>query len=694
MILEKQNMARLYLSGSIVSWLVFFVITFYSAIAGGFDQSHVSKFVSPLYRDTFLNLFILLSFLYFKNKSETEKGTNFQDLIWEGFITASLMTVALVLNQQLAYLDVDFFKEEIFKNTVYAINGVFIFVFMGKIFFVFKRLILYQKSKKLLFAWSVYEVLLVVCLVISHFDFEIDHFHLNTKIFVGSLAIYGLILSMNMKWVAYLNFKQKLKGALLLSIILVITATFVQYLYKHSHLIDNPENQILVNDISQHFFVIVIFLFIIFYCIASILVILFNLPTSSVFEQKLGEVFNFQKLSQSIRTTKDEREIYDILLEISVHTALADGAWLEIADRQKKYKAFLNYQLEKYDAFELKKLFKRNQLDIKSNYQYFPNLKRLKHYDRLVDNPAKSVLTFPLYTSNKFIGVLGLIKHIPDGFNTESIEIIKSFVGQASVSIENSRLLNEAIQTERYKEELKIAKTVQENLLPRHLTFKKNIDISAYSLPADDVGGDYYDTFNIADEVIGVVIGDVSGHGTSAAFNMAQVKGVFQGLMQQVSSPDEILTMANKALSNCLNPQSFVTITILMIDLKNGLMNVARGGHCPTLFFNEREKQADFLNIKGLGLGILRNDSYKDFVQSYTCEINPGDQVLLYTDGVVEAIDSSGNDYGYERIREKFKANIHKNTEEIIDIVKRDVLEFSGKQKLDDDFTLLCLKIL
>ena len=691
MVSEKENISKLYLSGSIISWLVFFVITFYSTIEGGFEQAHVSNYVSPFYRDVFLNIFILLSFLFFKAKSEAAKSTNFNDLIWEGFMTASLMTVALVLNQQLSYLDVDFFKLNIFKNTIYAINGVFIFVFMGKMFFVFKKLILYQKSKQLLFAWSVYEVLLLICLVISHF--EIDHFHLNTKIFVASLALYGLVLSLNMKWVAYLNFKQKLKGALLMVIILSITATFLQYLYKHSHLIDNPENRILVNDISQHFFVIVIFLFIIFYCISSILVILFNLPTSSVFEQKLGEVFNFQKLAQSIRTTKDEREIYDILLEISVHTALADGAWLEIADRQKKYKAFLNYQYEKYDAFELKKLFKRNHIDIKSNYQYLSNITRLKHYDRLIDNPAKCVLTFPLYTSNKFIGVLGLIKNIPDGFNTESIEIIKSFVGQASVSIENSRLLNEAIENERYKEELKIAKTVQENLLPRHLTFNKNIEISAFSLPADDVGGDYYDTFNIAEEIIGVVIGDVSGHGTSAAFNMAQVKGVFQGLMQQVTSPDEVLTMANRALCNCLNAQSFVTITVLMIDLKNGLINIARGGHCPTLFFDGTTQKAEFLNIKGLGLGILRDESYRDFVQSYTREIKPGDQVLLYTDGVVEAHNSDGDDYGYERIREEFQKNSSRNTQEIIDIVKRDVFEFSGKEKLEDDFTLFCIKI-
>ena len=689
---NNQNIARLHLSGSVISWLVFFVITFYSSIDGGFDQIHASRYVSPFYRDIFFNIFILFSFLYFKAISESAIGTNFNDLLWDGFMTASLMIVALVLNQQLSYLDVDFFKESIFKNTIYAINGLFLFVFIGKIFFVFKKLILYQKSKKLLFAWNLYEVLLAVCLVISHF--EIDHFHLNTIIFVGSLAIYGLVLSMNMNWVAYLNFKQKLKGSLLLFIILFITGTFMYYLYTHSHLIENPENRILVNDISQHFFVIVIFLFIMFYCIASILVILFNLPTTSVFEQKLGEVFNFQKLSQSIRTTKDEREIYDVLLEISVHTALADGAWLEIADRQKKYKAFLNYQLEKYDAFELKKLFKRNNQDIKGNYQYFSNLSKLKFYDRLIDNPAKCVLTFPLYTSNKFIGVLGLVKYIPDGFNTESIEIIKSFVGQASVSIENSRLLNEAIQNERYKEELKIAKTVQENLLPKLLTFDKKIEISALSIPADDVGGDYYDTFNIADEVIGVIIGDVSGHGTSAAFNMAQVKGVFQGLMQQVSSPDEILTMANRALCNCLNAQSFVTITVLMIDLKNGLINVARGGHCPTLFYNSSNGKAEFLNIKGLGLGILRDESYKDFVQSYTCEIKQGDQIMLYTDGVVEAVGSDGNDYGYERIREKFQENINQNTQEIIDIVKRDVLEFGGKAKLEDDFTLLCVRIL
>lgn len=687
---SKQNILRLYLSGSIFSWLVFFVITFYSSLGGGFDHPFSSAYISPFYRDASLNLFILLTFLYFKLKTESIPGTNFNDLIWDGFITATLMTVALVLNQQLGYLNIDVFKHVLFKNTIYAVNGVFIIIFLGKIFFVFKRLVLYQKSKGLLFAWNTYEVLLLICLIISHF--EIDHFHLNTIVFVSSLGIYGLILSLNMKWIAYLNFKQKLKGALLLLILLFITATFVHYLYKNSHMISKQENLFLVNDISQHFFIIIIFIFITFYCISSILVILFNLPTSSVFEQKLGEVFNFQKLAQSIRTTKDEHEIYDILLEISVSTSLADGAWLEIADRQRNYKAFLHHDIEKYDAFELKKLFKRNHTDIKSNYHYFSNIKKMRDYDRLSDNPAKSVLTFPLYTSNNYIGVLGLIKHIPDGFNTELIDVIKSFVGQASVSIENSRLLNEAISTERYKEELKIAKTVQENLLPKKLTFGKDILISAMSQPADDVGGDYYDTFNIQDDVIGVVIGDVSGHGTSAAFNMAQVKGVFQGLMQQHSSPAKILSMANSALSNCLNSQSFVTLTVLVIDLKNGRINMARGGHCPTLYYDQEKNTTSYFDLKGLGLGILRDSSYAQFVQSFTYEYKPNDVILLYTDGIVEAKDLEHNEYGYERLKSVFEKNIQFEPKNIIDKIRDDVLEFNGNQKLDDDFTILSIK--
>ncbi len=689
---KRNRILRTYQLGGLIAWLVFFFITFYSVIEGGFNQPHVNKYVSTFYRDITLNLFILFAFLYFRLRSEKPKSHNFNDLLWDTFMTAALMVIALVLNQQFAYIDINLFDHILFKNIVYEINGVFLIIFCGKTFYTYKNLILYQKTKALAYAWNIYEGLLLICLLISHF--EIDHFHLSTMIFVGVLALYGLVLSLNMKWIAYLNFKQKLRGTLLLSIILVITCIFIHYLYSTSHLVNLSRNQTLVNDISQHFFLIIILIFVIFYCISSILVILFNLPTSSVFEQKLSEVFNFQKLAQTIRATKSEKEIYDVLLDISTNTTLADASWLEINNTASNTHVFLNHDIDKVTITTLYRLLKHDKVNIDDNFSYIADINKLTSKTEEFSKSIKCFVTFPIFSGTTPIGFLGLVKYIKEGFNSETIEVIQSFVNQACISIENSQLLNEAIKTERYKEEIKIAKKIQQHLLPKQLEFDKKIEISAFSMSADDVGGDYYDTFNISQDQIGIVIGDVSGHGTSAAFNMAQVKGVFQALILTSTSTSEILVKANKALSNCLEGKSFVTLTIVIINLKNKTFDLSRAGHCPTLFYEATKNLSTYFNTKGLGLGILRDDSYVNHIETITHSFHPGDMMLLYTDGAIETKNDQAEEYGYERLLTAFEQNTSQPTDVLIEKIKHNVLFFNKKQTTEDDFSLFCIKFI
>ena len=108
------------------------------------------------------------------------------------------------------------------------------------------------------------------------------------------------------------------------------------------------------------------------------------------------------------------------------------------------------------------------------------------------------------------------------------IDIIRTFMNQASISIENYRLMEEAIINERYKEELKIAKRVQDSLIPKVLHANEDMEISAFSKAAAEVGGDYFDTYKMNDHRVAIIVGDVSGKGTSAAFHMSQMKGIFR----------------------------------------------------------------------------------------------------------------------------------------------------------------------
>src|SRR5205085_10618464 len=191
---------------------------------------------------------------------------------------------------------------------------------------------------------------------------------------------------------------------------------------------------------------------------------------------------------------------------------------------------------------------------------------------------------FPIYVKDENIGTLALTKELAEGFNKEMTKIVSTFANQAGISIENFRLMEEALQNERYKEELKIAKTVQKSLLPDVLEQDADFDIAAFSESADEVGGDYYDTLRTNDFQVSLIIADVSGKGTTAAFHMSQMKGIFHSLAQQCIEPDEFMRRSNQALIYCLERGSFISATFFIVNTQTKKVHYSRAGHCPVLY--------------------------------------------------------------------------------------------------------------
>ena len=316
----------------------------------------------------------------------------------------------------------------------------------------------------------------------------------------------------------------------------------------------------------------------------------------------------------------------------------------------------------------------------------------MKNSDYVNDTPFYSLLVAPLYSNGKNVGLIGLVKNVNDGFNKEMVEIVKSFVGQASISIENSRLVADTVEHERYKEEIKIAKSVQRNLIPESLVYNSYFQISSFTESADEIGGDYYDSFKLDENRTAIVIADVSGHGTTAAFHMAQLKGVLQSLMLLDLPVKEMLGYANKALGHCLKKKTFITLSFYLIDTEKKQFSIARAGHCPTLYYNSEKGNCEYLKNKGLGLGILRDDEFEKYIDIHTSDYNVGDVLYLYTDGIVEAKNSLGEELGYEKLKDIVEENIDNDPSIIIHKTIEELYGFCGNQKLDDDYTCLAIK--
>lgn len=580
---------------------------------------------------------------------------------------------------------------KLYRDLIYHVIIALIAIFTAKAFYTFKKMILYQKTVFVLKSWTVFEILVLTLVVFNFFSFR--YFQPFNYILILLTTIGGLVVSLNMKWVAYLNFNQKWRSILLLLIVFLIAFSFIEFIYNQSSTLqstiyDSYDHHGIYNDLGTKIFFICIFLFITFYCMSSILVLLFNLPTSSVFEQKIGEIFSIQQLSETIKLTNNESEIYQSLIDTSFVATFSDAVWLEVVDNENQFVDFKNLHIDKYDIFELKKALKKEGHNLKKNIISIKDLSSLKYLDK---SKYKSCLVIPLNSSSQYLGSIGFLKETKDSFNNESIDIATTLAHQASTAIANSRLLVEEIKTEQYKKELKIASDVKKKLLPPIPVLSEKFDSYVKSNSADEVGGDFFSAGTYTENTFFFVIADISGHGTSAAFNMAQLKGAFEALLPLQLTSDELLKSLNAALSKCLEKTSFISLTLVFIHTDTNEVEINRAGHCPTLFFNSK-KEIESIQGRGLGLGILRNETYSQHIAAETRKVDKDDILFLYTDGLVESTNDKNEEYGMERISNVLMNNSHLSSSEIVSNSLKSLNDFCGDTPITDDVTCLVIK--
>ena len=650
---------------------------------------HAPADIYYFFSKALLILFIVTIYFFYRKNIGNQDGFNIIDVLWKVFVTGLIATVVSLLSSILlaALENHEHGRNPYLLDAIYQINVGLIITFLIATFTVWKRLILYQKSKWLIRTWNIFEYGLLGSSLL---------FFTSANIFSGLslviwvlLVVLGRVLSVNLKWVAYLNFKQKWKSILLIILIALYIAYFYKILieYGQDHGFKPIFSVLEVITINN------LYIFTLIYCVFAVLVILFNLPTSSVFEQKLVEVINFQKLSQSRNTGQNEDQVYEILLDSAASVAVSNAAWLDIFDKDENTKSTLYFKTNKIEKEEILKSIKGNR--VKLVLSTVPSRKTHKNRftAEIKHEVYKSIFVIPLFIQDKPIATLALLKDVRDGFNKEIIEIIKTFINQASISIENSRLMEEAIVNERYKEELKIAKRVQDSLLPKKLETNDDLDISGFSMAAAEVGGDYFDTYKMNDHRLAIIVGDVSGKGTSAAFHMSQMKGIFQSLVQLELSAKDFIIKANNALSGCLDRTSFITTIYFIIDSKNKKLEFSRAGHCPTLYYSAIDKKVKFLEDNGLGLGILRDNQFNDFVDVTEMDYHSGDILFLYTDGITEAKNKQNEEFGYDRLKVFLEKNVFYSTEHIKEEILKTLHDFCESSNLEDDITTLIVKV-
>jgi serine phosphatase RsbU (regulator of sigma subunit) len=276
-------------------------------------------------------------------------------------------------------------------------------------------------------------------------------------------------------------------------------------------------------------------------------------------------------------------------------------------------------------------------------------------------------------------------------------ELAQSF-NQMTGSIEG--LLQTAAEKKRLDEELRIARQIQMSLLPRGPLDLPGIGVTALCVPAREVGGDYYDFFHLADDRLGILIADVAGKGTSAALYMAELKGLVLALSQTQQSPRDMLIEVNRIISDNLDSRSFITMTYGVIDRRAGVMTYCRAGHTPMIYLPGPSSllpgAVQILTPSGMVVGLRipgAAEKFSDLLEEHRIELGVGDVIVLYTDGITEAMNATEELFGDARLSRIIEEHGHLTSGELRERILREIEAFVGGSDQHDDMTMILLKV-
>ncbi len=296
-----------------------------------------------------------------------------------------------------------------------------------------------------------------------------------------------------------------------------------------------------------------------------------------------------------------------------------------------------------------------------------------------------------LFEGTAKIGQGDFTHRIEIGSNDQLGDLAGSF-NNMGASIEHLRHIER--EKLRLDEELGIARRIQRSLLPSSTPKIAGLCIADLCEPALEVGGDYYDFFQLGPRQLGVLVADVSGKGTSAALYMAELKGLVLALSRTHRSPRALMLELNELLADHLDNRSFITMTYAVIDLDAATLTMARAGHTPMLFVSKGQSHVVVPDGMVLGLRLPgAAQRFGDIIKEHTQPIAAGDVFVLYTDGITEAMNADDELFGDEALSRVVRAHCGLDSSGIRERILRDVRAFVGDAETHDDMTMVVVKV-
>jgi sigma-B regulation protein RsbU (phosphoserine phosphatase) len=301
----------------------------------------------------------------------------------------------------------------------------------------------------------------------------------------------------------------------------------------------------------------------------------------------------------------------------------------------------------------------------------------------------RSVLCVPLQHKGSVLGVVYVDNRVQSGiFSPADLDLLTAIAASAAAAIENARLYQIAVDRGRIEQELRMARQVQVSLLPETAPQVAGWDFAAAWQPARQVAGDFYDFIWTDSGELGVVIADVADKGMPAALFMALSRSTLRACLVPAASPEEGMQNANRLISGDSAHGMFVTVFYAQFDIQTGQVRYVNAGHNPPFLYNRGKNRWTRLTRTAIAAGVLAGQPVK---QAET-RLEPGDFLFLYTDGVTEAMNADGQEYGEQRLLGVLQAHREDSPAALAEVVQGEVTRFTGAIAPFDDITLLIVK--
>jgi phosphoserine phosphatase RsbU/P len=306
---------------------------------------------------------------------------------------------------------------------------------------------------------------------------------------------------------------------------------------------------------------------------------------------------------------------------------------------------------------------------------------------------AASVMAAPLSYAKQDLGVLA-VANGPLGapFSQGDFVVFKSIAEQSAFALYNAIIYSMANEKKRLDHDLEIARDIQRILLPAEAPAINGFQVSGINVPARQVSGDYFDYIRVDDERLGVAIADVSGKGVPASLIMAICRSVLRAEAARNPSPADVLRKVNRQLYPDIKEDMFISMAYLILDHQRNAVTLARAGHDAPLLYKRHSQTVTPIKPPGMVVGIDSGNVFDRLTADFAVPLERDDCLVLYTDGVTEALNTDGDEFGLDRMIQSVRVSATDGAQTIVKRIIEDVRNFTGSFPQNDDITVIAIR--